>query len=46
MKFYIQVMKKRSFFVYETDVRLLRAVEGRLARDRRAKLPSPRRVLF
>jgi hypothetical protein len=46
MKFYIQVMKKRSFFVYETDVRLLRAVEGRLARDRRAKLPSPRRFLF
>jgi dual specificity MAP kinase phosphatase len=39
-------MKRRSFFVYETDVRLLKAVEDRLARDRRAKLPSPRRFLF
>jgi dual specificity MAP kinase phosphatase len=39
-------MKKRSFFVYETDVRLLKAVEDRLARDRRAKLPTPRRFLF
>jgi dual specificity MAP kinase phosphatase len=42
----LQVTKKRSFFVYETDVRLLKAVEDRLARDRRAKLPSPRRFLF
>ena len=38
--------KKRSFFVYETDVRLLKAVEGRLARERHAKMPSPRRFLF
>jgi dual specificity MAP kinase phosphatase len=43
---FLQVTKKRSFFVYESDVRLLKAVEDRLARDRRAKLPSPRRFLF
>ncbi|KAH9998925.1 hypothetical protein BJV77DRAFT_940211, partial [Russula vinacea] len=42
----LQVTKKRSFFVYETDVRLLKAVESRLARERHAKLPSPRRFLF
>ncbi|KAI9508430.1 hypothetical protein F5148DRAFT_1196545 [Russula earlei] len=41
----LQVTKKRSFFVYESDVRLLKTVEGRLARDRYAKVPSPRRFL-
>jgi len=41
----LQVTKKRSFFVYETDVRLLKAIESKLARDRHAKLPSPRRFL-
>ncbi|KAI0306173.1 hypothetical protein B0F90DRAFT_1666258 [Multifurca ochricompacta] len=38
----LQVTKKRSFFVYETDVRLLKAMEGKLARDRQAKVPSRR----
>ncbi|KAH9041587.1 hypothetical protein EDB85DRAFT_1919127 [Lactarius pseudohatsudake] len=41
----LQVAKQRSFFVYEADVRLLKSIEGRLARDRHAKLPSPRRYL-
>ncbi|KAF8269879.1 hypothetical protein EI94DRAFT_1572806, partial [Lactarius quietus] len=41
----LQVAKKRSFFVYETDVRTLKSIEGKLARDRHAKLPSPRRFL-
>jgi len=41
----LQVAKKRSFFVYESDVRTLKSIEGKLARDRQAKLPSPRRFL-
>lgn len=41
----MQVAKKRSFFVYETDVRLLKAIESKLTRDRQARLPSPRRFL-
>jgi hypothetical protein len=41
----VQIAKKRSFFVYETEVRLLKAIEGKVSRDRQAKLPSPRRFL-
>jgi len=41
----LQVAKKRSFFVYETDVRLLKSIEGKLARDRHARMPSSRRFL-
>ena len=38
----IQVVKKRSFFVYEAEVRLLKATESKLSRDHQAKLPSRR----
>jgi dual specificity MAP kinase phosphatase len=41
----MQVAKRRSFFVYESDVRLLKSIEGKLARDRHAKLTSSRRFL-
>ncbi|TFY80357.1 hypothetical protein EWM64_g3653, partial [Hericium alpestre] len=37
----LQVNKKRSFFVYKTDLPLLRRVETRLARDRTAARPVP-----
>ncbi|KAI0052287.1 hypothetical protein FA95DRAFT_1533071 [Auriscalpium vulgare] len=36
----LQVAKKRSFFVYQTDVGLLKRVEGRLVRDQRGSQPA------
>ncbi|KAI0267881.1 hypothetical protein BC834DRAFT_821998 [Gloeopeniophorella convolvens] len=37
----LQVAKRRSFFVYQSDIAPLKRIEGKLARDRRATLPPP-----